>query len=119
MDATAALPLIDRLQLVAALWVDAHAEPRPTLARLGRRVVNDGGFFTRLESPAAATTTTTLEKFAGFLADPANWPADEHGGRAVPREAIELAHVTGIAPAVAPCAVPVAVPLHAGGNARG
>lgn len=57
-------------------------------------MVNDGGFFSRLQTQVQGVTTATLEKFAGFLVDPANWPEG-----AVPQEAIDLAHVTGITPA--------------------
>lgn len=93
MDAQPSLPLTDRLQAVAALWIDAHPEPRPSLARLGRQVVNDGGFFTRFETnPAADTTTGTLAKFAAWLGDAANWPDGT-----VPEEAKAFAHVTGVA----------------------
>ena len=93
MDANPTLPLLDRLRVCAALWADAQ-DGSP--ARLARLVLNDGGFFTRLESPAASTTTATLERFARFLTDPANWPADEHGKVEVPREVVAFGHVTGI-----------------------
>lgn len=88
LDAQPTLPLIDRLVLVAARWAAAH---EATLARLGREVVNDGGFFGRLEAPGANTTTATLEKFARFLAEPGNWP-----GGTVPGEAHRFAHIMGI-----------------------
>lgn len=82
--------LIDRLKRCTELWAKAqNASP----ARLGRLVVNDGGFFTRLESQTKGTTTDTLERFARFLADVDNWPDG-----AVPDEALQFAHVTGVAP---------------------
>lgn len=81
--------LIDRLKHCTALWAEMQdASP----ARLGRLVVNDGGFFTRLESQTKGTTTDTLERFARFLADGDNWPDG-----AVPEEARQFAHVTGVA----------------------
>lgn len=86
--------LSDLLCRVAALWVAADPTGRATLARLGRRVVNDTSFFARLENPGASTTTTTLERFARFLHDAANWP-----GGVVPVEACELAHRVGVSAA--------------------
>jgi hypothetical protein len=80
--------LIERLQTVAMLWTDAHAA---TPGRIGRVVVNDAGVLPRISQPGASVTTATLAKFAAFLVDPANWPAG-----AVPQEAIDLAHVTGV-----------------------
>ena len=88
MDAHPTLPLLDRLRVCAALWSEATDAK---LARLGREVVNDGGFFARLESPGASTTTATLEKFARFLIDPANWPDAK-----VPGDVVAFGHVTGI-----------------------
>ena len=89
MNTITAISLVDRLRQVAHLWVAAN-EAR-SLARLGKTVVNDGGFFTRLESAAQGTTTATLEKFAVFLGDPGNWPEGN-----VPQEAVDLAHRVGI-----------------------
>ena len=94
MDAHPTLPLLDRLRVCAVLWSEATDAK---LARLGREVVNDGGFFARLESPGASTTTATLEKFARFLLDPANWP-----DAVVPGEVAAFGHVTGISPDPAP-----------------
>lgn len=88
MNTLTALSLVDRLRQVAQLWVAAQDA---SLARLGKAVVNDGGFFTRLETQVQGTTTATLEKFAAFLADGGNWPEG-----AVPQEAIDLAHRVGI-----------------------
>lgn len=80
--------LLDRLRSAATLWADAHGA---TLARLGRTVINDGGFFARLESPGASTTTATLERFARFLGDGANWPDG-----VVPAEVGAFVHITGV-----------------------
>ena len=80
--------LVDRLRACSELWV--QSAPARSLPRLGRLVMNDGGFFTRIET-TPTTTTATLERFARFLADPANWP-DE----AVPDEVCAFAHVVGI-----------------------
>lgn len=88
MNTLTALPLVDRLRQVSQLWAEAH---EASLARLGKVVVNDGGFFTRLETQVQGTTTATLEKFARFLGDPGNWPEG-----VVPQEAIDLAHRVGI-----------------------
>jgi hypothetical protein len=91
MDKTPAPTLIERLQTCAMLWTQAHsASP----GRIGRLVANDAGVLPRISQPRASVTTATLEKFAGYLADPANWPGGE-----VPQEAIDLAHVTGVTPA--------------------
>lgn len=59
-------------------------------------VVNHGSFFERLESPGASTTTVTLEKFARYLGDAANWPDG-----LVPDEVRAFVHVTGITPEAA------------------
>lgn len=88
MNTVTALSLVDRLRHVAHMWVTSQDA---SLARLGKSVVNDGGFFTRLETQVQGTTTSTLEKFAAFLADPGNWPDG-----AVPQEAVDLAHRVGI-----------------------
>lgn len=88
MTHSPALPLVDHLRAAAHLWVKANAA---SLSRLGKAVVNDGGFFTRLETQVQGTTTATLEKFAAFLTDPGNWPEG-----AVPQEAVDLAHRVGI-----------------------
>lgn len=90
MNAEPALSLVDRLRVVAHCWVTAS---QSSLSRLGKAVVNDGGFFTRLETQVQGTTTATLERFAAFLGDSANWPEG-----AVPQEAIDLAHRVGITP---------------------
>jgi hypothetical protein len=88
METTTAPSLIERLHRCATLWTDAHqAAP----GRIGRLVVNDAGVLPRISQPGASVTTTTLEKFAAFLADAANWP-----GGVVPQEALDLAHVVGV-----------------------
>jgi len=82
--------LIERLQRCAQLWTEAHcAAP----GRIGRVVVNDAGVLPRISQPGASVTTATLEKFASYLSDPANWPEG-----AVPQEAVDLAHVVGVTP---------------------
>jgi hypothetical protein len=83
--------LTERLHRCGMAWSAAHEAP---LTRLGRIVVNDGGLLQRISQPGASVTTATLEKFAGFLADPANWPEGE-----VPQEALNLAHVVGVSAA--------------------
>lgn len=90
-DMTAVTPLIDRLKQAAQLWTEAHGF---TLARLGREVVNDGGFFARIDAPEASTTTATLERFARFLGDGTNWP-----GGVVPDAVASFVHVVGVSPA--------------------
>lgn len=90
MNALPTLSLVDRLRICAVLWTEANDA---SFARLGKAVVNDGGFFTRLDSPGSTTTAATLEKFARFLIDPANWP-----DAVVPGEVAAFAHVTGISP---------------------
>lgn len=80
--------LTDRLRAAAGQWVSAN---EASLARLGRLVVNDGAFFTKLDTMPRGPSTDTLEKFARFLADPANWPDG-----AVAEEARALAHVVGV-----------------------
>jgi hypothetical protein len=93
METQSTPTLVERLHRCGVLWTNAHAAA-PT--RLGRIVVNDGALLQRIEQPGVSVTTATLEKFAGFLADPANWPEG-----VVPQEAVDLAHVVGITPALA------------------
>src|SRR4051812_20627662 len=93
MDAiTTPVPLVDRLTQCAALWAET---PDGSLSKLGKIVVRDGAFFDRLGE--RGPSTSTLEKFARFLADPANWPDG-----AVPEGAVSFAHVTGVTPATPP-----------------
>lgn len=82
------IPLVDALKQCSALWVERSGA---THARLGRSVVNDGGFFSRLETQPRGTTTDTLERFARFLALPDNWPEGE-----VPEEVLSFAGRVGI-----------------------
>lgn len=112
MEQVRTLSLVERLEQVAAIWVEAH---EATLARLGRAVVNDPGFFTGLAEKPQGTTTVTLGKFAVFFADPANWPAaiaegDEGApcgpnaspleGR-IPEAALQFCHAVGVTAPVA------------------
>ena len=82
--------LLDRLRVSAQLWVEARDA---SFARLGREVINDGGFFARIEARGASTTTATLERFARFLGDAANWPDGE-----VPEAVRGFVHVVGVNP---------------------
>ncbi len=82
--------LLDRLRHVAGQWCDANDA---SMAKLGRAVINDGGFFTRIVGQSGSTTTATLEKFARYLIDPVNWPEG-----AVARDAIAFGHVVGVIP---------------------
>ena len=79
--------LTERLLHCSGLWVQAQASSLP---QLSRRVLNDGSFFHRLDSPRG-TTTATLERFAQFLSDPDNWP-----DAVVPDEICTFAHVVGV-----------------------
>lgn len=78
----------DRLLGVAALWSEATGRSAGALSSV---VSNHGSTLDRLRDPSLAVTDTTLEKFARFLADAANWPGGD-----VPPEALALAHVTGV-----------------------
>lgn len=80
--------LIDRLSAASDAWARANDSH---IARLGRLVVNDTSFFAGLPDRVKGPSTDTLEKFARFLADPANWPE----GR-VAAEAVAFAHVVGV-----------------------
>lgn len=80
-------PLVERLRLCGEMWADASGA---TLARLGRTVINDGGYFSRVEANPV-TTTLTLERFAAFLGDPANWP-----DALVPKVVCEFVRVVGV-----------------------
>lgn len=82
------LTLTERLLSASDCWTQAHDA---TLARLGKIVANDTAFFTNLAKMRRGPSTDTLEKFARFLADPANWPEGE-----VADEAKALAHVVGV-----------------------
>lgn len=99
MDREEIPTLVDRLKRCTALWADAH-DAMPS--RLARLVLNNGAFFRDLEEGTRGPTTSTLESFATFLANPANWPARE-----VPQEALAFAHVTGVgAPSPNDSAIP-------------
>jgi hypothetical protein len=86
--------LKSRLLASANSWVVATslAEGREVpLNRLAKLVMDDGKFFAGLDSRRYGPSVDTLEKFARFLSDPANWPDG-----LVPEEAIQFAHVTGV-----------------------
>lgn len=80
-------PLVERLKAAAQIWADCNAA---TLARLGRSVMNDNGFFSRIDANPV-TTTATLERFARFLGDASNWPDGM-----VPEDVWAFVHVTGV-----------------------
>lgn len=91
MDHLSAPRLRDRLLAAADIWAAACGRSTGALSSI---VANHGQALDRLRDPANKVTDATLEKFAAYLADPANWPEG-----AVPQEAIDLAHVTGVTPA--------------------
>lgn len=97
--------LRDRLLTAAEAWSAATGR---TLGALSSVVSNHAQTIDRLRDPANKVTDATLEKFAAFLADPANWPEG-----AVPQEAIDLAHVVGV---TLPC--PALSPGNMTGNSR-
>ncbi|MGX7896867.1 hypothetical protein [Tsuneonella sp. HG222] len=80
--------LTERLKSCADLWAAAHES---TTARLGRVVVNDTSFFSGLDARVKGPSIDTLEKFARYLAEPANWPDGQ-----VPDDAVQFAHVCGV-----------------------
>lgn len=73
---------------VAELWSAATGR---SLGALSSVVSNHGGTLDRLRDTSNSVTDATLEKFARFLADPANWP-----DREVPEEAKAFAHRVGV-----------------------
>lgn len=77
------LTLSDHLLACADLWCLANGPAK--LATLGRLAMNDTAFFAR--EPQRGPTTATLEKFAAFLGDPANWP-----DRCVPAKVCDFVH---------------------------
>lgn len=109
-----AKPLVDALIECADLWCAAHQPDPAPLARLGRLAVGDGGFFTRLPTQSKGATTDTLERFARFLLDPANWP----DGKVV-QEAREFAHRLGVSLSVAGLATGQAADLSGGREPEG
>lgn len=80
--------LRDRLLCAAEAWSKVTGR---TLGALSSIVSNHAQTIERLRDPSNKVTDATLEKFAAYLADAANWPEG-----AVPQEAIDLAHVTGV-----------------------
>lgn len=89
LAAVAPVPLRERLIGVSTCWAEKTGR---TLGSLSTRVTGTGKTLERLiEDPARAVQDNTLEKFAAFLADQANWP-DE----VVPEDAKVFAHVVGI-----------------------
>ena len=89
MSDQAAPDLISALIAVATQWGDAHGDA--PLSRLAKRVAGDARFFDRVAQPATSCRVDTLERFARYLHEPANWPEG-----LVPVEACELAHRVGV-----------------------
>lgn len=87
------IPLLERLRHAADHWSGATGR---TLGALSALVTNNGSFFDRLGESRASTTTATLEKFARFLVEPANWPEGE-----VPADVVKFAHDVGVSAAAA------------------
>jgi hypothetical protein len=65
------MTLIDRILRLAELWAEARGHS--TTSRLSTIVANDGGLLKRVGG-GGGTTVATLDKFAVFLRDFANWP---------------------------------------------
>ena len=82
--------LKSRLIRCAESWAAAHD---CGVTRIGKRVAGDANFFARLAQPEASCTTATLEKFARFLGDAANWPAG-----LVPLAVRDFVKVVGVHP---------------------
>jgi hypothetical protein len=78
---TFSMTLLETILAVASLWADSRGHS--STARLSTIVANDGGLLKRLEA-GGGTTVATLDKFAVFLRDPANW------GDAIPSAAADL-----------------------------
>ena len=97
---TAVVPLVERLKRVAQLWADANGRSLGALATI---VANHGSFFERLAAPDAGTTTATLEKFARFLTEAANWPEGM-----VPQEVCLFAHAVGVSGGACPASPDIA-----------
>ena len=93
------IDLKTRLATAAIAWCIAQTGPGEEvvpLSRLSKRVMDDGKFFDNLASMRRGPSTDTLEKFARYLADPVNWPANADGVHEVADEAKALAHVVGV-----------------------
>lgn len=88
------LTIAEHLCQCARRWTETH-NARPT--SLGYAVARDGKISQRLLSGQGDVTTGTLEKFAAFFADPANWPEGD-----VPAEAAAFAHRVGVSAATPP-----------------
>lgn len=90
------MTLIDRILRLAELW--AQANGHSTTSRLSTIVANDGGLLKRLGAGGGATVGT-IDKFAVFLRDFANWPHDTP-----PDEARDLIHAIGHVATLPPAA---------------
>lgn len=73
--------LVDHLQELARLWSVATGR---SVSRLATRVVNDGGFFRRIEG-GGGFSDATFEKFLAFFRSGENWPDNR-----IPLSAAEL-----------------------------
>lgn len=92
------IDLKSALLVCAEEWARRHGDesgPAP-LSRLGKQVAGDAKFFGRVADRDGGMNLATLEKFAAYLLDPANWPEPVGGGGRVPQEARDLAHRCGI-----------------------
>jgi hypothetical protein len=76
------MTLIDKVLKIAAVWATANGHS--STARLSTLVANDGRVLAKLEAGGGATLAT-LDKFAVFLREPANWP-----GAVIPAAAADL-----------------------------
>lgn len=88
------IDLKTRLASAANAWCRAcsiEAGDCVPLSRLSKPIMGDGKFFDGLQDMRRGPSTDTLEKFARFLADPANWPDG-----VVAEEAKAFAHVVGV-----------------------
>lgn len=83
------LSLTDHLLAIVDLWCEAHDAKA---ARLGRLVVNDTAFFTRLAERSTSPRAATLEKFADFLGSAEAWPEGTDGAYDIPGFVLEFVH---------------------------
>lgn len=91
----------DRLLTVAELWSAATGR---SLGALSSVVTNHGSTLDRLRDPGNAVTDATLEKFAAYLLDPANWPEPPAGQARVPDQVRAFAHAVGVSLSATPLA---------------
>lgn len=82
--------LKSRLIACAEIWCQAHGAP---LTRLAKLVTSDARRLDRV-ADGNGLNVDTLEKFARYLIDPANWPE----GVAVPEAVAAFGQVVGVCP---------------------